>query len=195
VDAGSRQSVRHEGAVLRGLRGGDRAPAVIAVSPSIAAAPDAQVLPYSAPGSRSTPRVTSRRAGARHRQAAQGPTNKGGTSAETPLSQSGTAAYALFEDGESKKHLAPRGPRAGSESLDACEPRTGVPRLANHVAGAVWADATSMASCRQGTTACPLTRRREAVSRRRRRRLKTDLPVFDVSIFVLNTPLAASFGR
>jgi hypothetical protein len=110
VDASSRQSVRREGAVLRGLRGGDRAPAVIAVSPSIAAAPDAQVLANSAPGSRSTPRVTSRRAGAHHRQAAQGPTNKGGTGAETPLSQSRSAAYVLSEDGESKNHLARRGP-------------------------------------------------------------------------------------
>jgi hypothetical protein len=73
VDAGSWQSAARE----VGLRGGDRAPAVIAVSASISAAPDAQVLPNSASGSRSTLRVTSRRAGAHHQQPAQGSTNKG----------------------------------------------------------------------------------------------------------------------
>jgi hypothetical protein len=76
VAVGPRQSVRREGGSLRGLRGGDRAPAVIAVSPSIAAARDVQVLPNSASGSRSTPRVTSRWAGAHDRRAAQGPTNQ-----------------------------------------------------------------------------------------------------------------------
>ena len=46
VDAGSWQSAARE----VGLRGGDRAPAVVAVSASISAARDAQVLPNSASG-------------------------------------------------------------------------------------------------------------------------------------------------
>jgi hypothetical protein len=43
-------------------------PAIIAVSPSLAAAPDTRVLPNPASGPRSTPKVTSRRAGVHHRR-------------------------------------------------------------------------------------------------------------------------------
>jgi hypothetical protein len=102
------------GGSLRGLRGGDRAPAVIAVSPSIVAAPDAQVLPNSASGSRSTPRVTSQRVGAHHRRAAQGPPTKDGP-VQRRHYHSRPSAYALSEDMVNPRTtLPPREPALAS---------------------------------------------------------------------------------
>ena len=72
----------------------------IAVSPSIAAAPNTRVLPNSASGPRSTPRVTSRRAGAHHRAVALRPTKRG-ASAGTALSRNRPLLYESLRYGES----------------------------------------------------------------------------------------------
>jgi hypothetical protein len=86
-------------------------PAVIAASPSIAAAPMLESYQNSASGPRSTPRAANRQAGA-HTGGPHWPTNEGETGAATALSQNKPTVTGALRYGESTT-ARPEEPRSG----------------------------------------------------------------------------------